>query len=134
MKPLTRKQVLKAIDMIGPNNTEVGDWSAYQAREQEREAAFWAIDERAKVERGIIGRIVRYAAADGFAVYIITGATKYTVELDLVDLWDGYRDGYLQWGGTFERERIMQKIWQQEKLVLLESRQRDQLEAARCAS
>lgn len=116
---VTIKTVREVLAKVGSNDTGMGNWEAYAAREKEREALLAELNQAAREGGGIIGRVVSYGVADGSATYVVTGATEHLVTLEHVHLYDGYRAPYIGNGGQFERGRIEQQIGYDDKLEAL---------------
>jgi len=68
------------------------------------------IEKVAKRNNTILGRLIRFPFADGYAIYVITKVNKKTVRVAWIDYGDGWMDRRLGRGGLLDIDYAMKEI------------------------
>jgi hypothetical protein len=86
-------------------------------------AARAAADSAAKAKGSLVGRTVKFSAADSYAYYVVKKATKANVFLEHVALGDGWKSNVVEMvGGKLPRAKVEAMLEREDRLAALFSK------------
>ena len=87
------KEIKKKIQELLALNAD-NDYKNFEDRYNKQEKFFGELTALARKNKTLVGRILKFGVADGYAAYVILKENKKTVKVHWID----YVDGYCQWG------------------------------------
>lgn len=86
----------KIVELIRLSNKKFDDfgkgWDAIKAKSDAQNALMDELRELAVANDTMLGRIIKFPVADGYAMYVITKVNKKTVRIVWIDYMDGWVD------------------------------------------
>lgn len=85
-------------------------WKAYKQKSEALDALMDDMKQQARKEKTLLGRMIKFPCADGYAMYVITKVNKATVKIVWVDYSDGYVDDRCGYGAMLDIAYAKSKI------------------------
>lgn len=80
----------KSVEVVRTDSMDA--WKAYMKKTQELDVLMDELKALARKEKTLLGRIIKFPVADGYAIYVITKVNKARVKIEWIDYADGWVD------------------------------------------
>lgn len=92
MKTILNK-IKELRELSGKSFDEFGrGWDGIKAKSDAQNKLMDELRQLAKTNNTLLGRIIKFPYADGYAMYVVTKVNKKTVRIDWIDYMDGWVD------------------------------------------
>jgi hypothetical protein len=87
---------------------EAGNWDSITEKMDKQDKMMTELTAMARAKKTLVGRIIKFSVADGYAIYVITKMGPTSVKLTWIDYCDGYCDRhYGERGGSMKIQDAM---------------------------